>query len=381
MFKIEKRLNRARLGRLSLPSGEVMTPVFMPVATGGTVKTLTQRELDEIGVQMIVCNTYHLYLRPGVEVIKEGGGLNKFIGFTKPILTDSGGFQITSLAELVKITEEGVYFQSHIDGSKHFLTPEKVAQIQKDLLSDIGMCLDCCLGFPLEYKKAREAMVLTTQWARRTLSALHQSPSGQRFFAIVQGGTYLDLRRESAVALIDLDFPGYAIGGLFCGEPSSVSYEIINLLDEILPGERPRYAMGAGYPEDIIECVRAGVDIFDCVLPTRNGRTGTAFTSQGRVLIRNAQYAKDFSPLEEGCECYTCTHFSRAYLRHLFLSEEILGQRLLTYHNLFFYMRLMRLIREAILEERLDTFAQEFLAGYSRQDTEYRRQDAGYRIQ
>jgi queuine tRNA-ribosyltransferase len=360
-FLRNKKLNSARIGTLSLPHGSVATPVFMPVGTQGTVKTISPRELSEIGVEMIVANTYHLYLRPGVEVIQSAGGLNKFTGLNLPILTDSGGFQITSLASLVKISQEGVQFQSHIDGSYHFLTPERVIEIQSIFQNDIAMCLDCCLGFPLEYEKAKEAAKITEEWARRS-----QGISDLTIFAIIQGGTYPDLRKEQAKRLVDLDFPGYAIGGLFLGEPASVSYEIIHLLCEILPEEKPRYVMGAGYPEDIIECVKMGIDMFDCVLPTRNGRTGTAFTSEGRILIRNARYTKDHSPLDPKCDCYTCQNFSRSYLRHLFIAEEILGQRLLTYHNLYFFIKLMARIREAIAEERLESFTKEFFANYKK---------------
>ncbi len=365
-FSIETKEARARVGRLNLPRGEVFTPVFMPVATQGTVKTISPQELVEIGVEMIVCNTYHLYLRPGVEVIKEAGGLSPFIGYKGPILTDSGGFQITSLASLVKITKEGVHFQSHIDGSRHFLTPEKVVEIQIALQSDIGMCLDVCLGFPQEYEKAKEAVVLTEEWAKRS-----KGMEGITLFAIIQGGTYPDLRKATAKRITDLNFPGYAIGGLFLGEPSTVSYDIISILDEILPEECPRYVMGAGYPEDIIECVRRGADIFDCVLPTRNGRTGTAFTSEGRLSVRNAKYTKDFSPLDPNCKCATCQNFSRAYLRHLFIAQEILGQRLLTYHNLYFFINLIKKIREAIRNNKFASFANEFISRYKKEESAY----------
>lgn len=362
-FFLEREVNSARLGKLLLPHGAVSTPVFMPVGTQGTVKTMSPKELKEIGVEMIVANTYHLYLRPGMEVIELAGGLNQFTGITFPILTDSGGFQITSLSSLVKISKEGIQFQSHIDGSYHFFTPEKVVEIQSSFRSDVAMCLDCCLGFPLEYERAKEAMIITEEWAKRS-----KGIADMTVFAIIQGGTYSDLRCESAKRLIDLDFPGYAIGGLFLGEPAVVSYEIIGLLCEILPKDKPRYVMGAGYPEDIIECVRIGVDMFDCVLPTRNGRTGTAFTSEGRVLIRNTKYTKDYSPLDPRCQCYTCQNFARAYLRHLFIAEEILGQRLLTYHNLYFFINLMRQIRSAIEKGGLETFANDFLRGYKREE-------------
>ncbi len=355
--------DKARLGKLYLPHGLVTTPVFMPVGTQGTVKTISPKELAEIGVEMIVANTYHLYLRPGVEVIKSAGGLNKFTNLSIPILTDSGGFQITSLASLVRITEEGIRFQSHIDGSYHFFTPEKVVELQNEFKSDIGMCLDLCLGFPLDSGRAKEAAERSEDWAKRS-----KKLGKINLFAIVQGGTEPKLRRESAKRLVDLDFPGYAIGGLFLGEPSSVSYEMIEVCCEVLPKEKPRYAMGAGYPEDIIECVKRGVDMFDCVLPTRNGRAGTAFTSQGRVLIRNASYTTDFSPLDPDCECETCKNFSRAYLRHLFLANEILGPRLLTYHNLYFFVNLIKKIREAIREGRLEEFSRDFLGKYKREE-------------
>ncbi|MEO0100770.1 MAG: tRNA guanosine(34) transglycosylase Tgt [candidate division WOR-3 bacterium] len=362
-FSLEKKSGSARVGRLELPHGVVETPVFMPVGTQGTVKTMSPKELSEIGVEMIVANTYHLYLRPGVEVIRLAGGLNQFTGIDLPILTDSGGFQITSLSSLVKISREGIQFQSHIDGSYHFFTPEKVIEIQSIFQNDIAMCLDCCLGFPLPYERAKEAVKINTEWAKRS-----KAISRITTFAIIQGGTFSDLRKESAQTLLDLDFPGYAIGGLFLGEPAAVSYEMIKLLSEILPEEKPRYVMGAGYPEDIIECVNMGIDMFDCVLPTRNGRTGTAFTSEGRILIRNARYSKDFSPLDSRCECYTCKNFSRAYLRHLFIAEEILGQRLLTYHNLHFFINLLKQIRSAIREERWENFTRNFLREYKREE-------------
>lgn len=353
---------KARLGKITLPNGEVNTPIFMPVGTQGTVKTITPKELNEIGAEIIVCNTYHLYLRPGTEVIKSGGGLSKFIGWHKPILTDSGGFQIYSLAPLRKINDDGVKFQSHIDGSSHFFTPESVVEIQEKFGSDIAMILDVCPSYPSKYEEAQEAMIQTLNWAERARKVKKQETN---LFGIIQGATYADLRKQSVQATVDLDFSGYAIGGLCLGEPSSVTYEMIDAVRDYIPDKSVCYLMGAGYPEDIIEGVKRGIDMFDCVLPTRNGRTGTAFTSQGRITIRNAQYISDFTPLDPKCNCYTCQSFTRSYLRHLFIAGEHLGPKLLTYHNLYFFLNLIKTIREQIKKDNFLSWSKEFLVNYS----------------
>jgi queuine tRNA-ribosyltransferase len=353
---------KARIGELTLPNGIVNTPIFMPVGTQGTVKTITPQELNEIGAEIIVCNTYHLYLRPGTDVIQSAGGLSKFIGWHKPILTDSGGFQIYSLAPLCKINDDGVKFQSHIDGSSHFFTPESVVQIQENFGSDIAMCLDVCPSYPSTHDVAQEVMIQTLNWAERARKAKKEETN---LFGIIQGATYSDLRKQSAQATVDLDFNGYAIGGLCLGEPSSVTYEMIDAVRNFIPDKSVCYLMGAGYPEDIIEGVRRGVDMFDCVLPTRNGRTGTAFTSFGRITIRNAQYISDFTPLDPNCNCYTCQNFTRSYLRHLFIAGEHLGPKLLTLHNLHFFLNLIKTIRSQIEQDNFLDWSKEFLANYT----------------
>jgi len=351
-FEIAKQDSNslARLGKLYLPNGEVETPVFMPVATQGTVKTISPKELLENQVEMIICNTYHLYLRPGYEVIQNAGGLSRFIGWNRPVATDSGGFQIYSLATLRKIDDEGVKFQSHIDGSLHLFTPELVVKVQEALGSDIMMCLDVCPSYPATIEQASEACSKTTFWAKRSKAVKSESSN---LFGIIQGATYSDLRKKHTKEILEIGFDGYAIGGLCLGEPSNVTYEMVEITVEDLPEDKPRYLMGAGYPEDIIAAVMRGVDIFDCVLPTRNGRTGTAFTSQGRVMIRNAQYIGDYSPLDSKCNCYTCQSFTRSYLRHLFIADEILGPKLLSLHNIHFFIHLMKDIRQAIKEDKL----------------------------
>lgn len=363
-FEILKTIKdcKARLGKLSLPNGIVQTPIFMPVGTQGTVKTITPKELYELGAEIIVCNTYHLYLRPGHKIIESAGGISKFIGWHKPVLTDSGGFQIYSLASLCKITDEGVKFQSHIDGSYHFFTPEFVVEIQESLGSDIAMCLDVCPPYPVSQEVAQEAVQRTLYWAERSKNSKKPDTN---LFGIIQGATYPELRKTSAQATVDLGFNGYAIGGLCLGEPSNVTYEMIDVVRDFIPNEYPCYLMGAGYPEDIIEGVKRGVDIFDCVLPTRNGRTGTAFTSLGRITIRNAQYTSDFTPLDPECECYTCKNFTRAYLRHLFIAGEYLGPKLLTLHNLSFFLTLIKNIRKHIEQEDFLSWSQQFLSRYS----------------
>ncbi len=361
-FEMLKSFNRARLGRLHLPNGVVDTPAFMPVGTQATVKTLSPIELVGAGTQMLVCNTYHLYLRPGHRRIQQLGGIAKFMAWHRPVLTDSGGYQIYSLATLSQINDDGVEFQSHIDGARHYFTPESVVEIQEALGSDIAMCLDECPPFPVSRQNAAQAVVRTTCWAKRCKASARQSTN---LFGIIQGATYLDLRRQSAEQLLALDFPGYALGGLCLGEPSELTYEITAAVCEQIPVGKPRYLMGAGYPEDIINAVAVGVDLFDCVLPTRNGRTGTAFVSSGRILIRNAEYADDDSPLDPACSCDTCRNFTRAYIRHLFIAGEALGPRLLSYHNLYFFQSLTRAIRESIAAGSFADWAKQFLSRYT----------------
>ena len=352
--------------------GEVQTPCFIPVGTQGTVKTISPQELKDCNAEIILSNAYHLFLRPGKEVIKKAGGLHNFMSWERPILTDSGGYQIFSLALLRKISDKGVEFQSHIDGLKHLLTPEDVIQIQNDLGSDIMMSLDECVHYPCAKDHAEVAMKRTLDWAKRskevTKSLGHQvTKSGQRqlLFGIVQGATYEDLRKECANRLIDMDFDGYAIGGVSVGEPKNLRYNIVNLVADLLLKDKPRYLMGVGLPEDIIEAVESGIDMFDCVVPTRYGRNGTAFTSAGKITIRNSPFIEDFTPLDPVCSCYTCKNFSRAYLRHLFNVEEILGLRLVSLHNIYFYLELMHKIREAVSKDKFLEFKKEFLSKYN----------------
>lgn len=341
--------SKARQGTLALLHGNVETPAFMAVATQATVKTFSADEIAALGGQILVANAYHLYLRPGTEVISKAGGLTGFMGWPKPILTDSGGFQVYSLTGLGKITDEGVTFQSHIDGSRHTFTPEKVVEIQRELDTDIWMVLDQPVGYPAEYPEAVRSLERTTAWAKRSLEVF---PDNNRLFGIVQGATYEDLRERSAKEITSLPFKGFAFGGLCLGEPPELTYRLISRIEPILPSDKIRYVMGAGYPEDILEMVSLGVDLFDCVLPTRNGRTASAFTRSGRVNIRNAKFKDDLRPLEDGCGCQCCQKYSRAFLRHLFLADEVLGPRLMSLHNLHFYYTLMREIREAIGEGR-----------------------------
>jgi queuine tRNA-ribosyltransferase len=343
----------ARRGRLHTPHGVVETPAFMPVGTAGTVKGLTQQTLEELNVEILLGNTYHLYLRPGHERIRELGGLHKFMSWRRPILTDSGGFQVFSLAKLRKVTDEGVTFRSHLDGSEHFLSPEKALEIQMALGSDIMMVLDECIAAPATREQAQTAAARTLKWAQqaaRDFAARNSlnAPTGQALFGIVQGGTFADLRKQSARDLIDLDFEGYAIGGLAVGEPHEVTCEMAAEATSVLPAEKPRYLMGVGLPEDIPDYVARGIDMMDCVLPTRNARNGCIFTSRGRLSIRNAQYAGDPKPLDEACSCAVCARYSRAYLRHLFLANEMLGAILATHHNVHFYLDLMGRLRQAI---------------------------------
>lgn len=344
----------ARSGILITPHGEVHTPAFIPVGTVGMVKTLTPEELIDLEAEIILGNTYHLYLRPGVDIIKGLGGLHRFIHWERPILTDSGGFQIYSLSSLRKLTEEGVGFRSHLDGSSHFLTPEKAIEIQESLGSDIAMVLDECTPYPSTYEYTKESMKLTIKWAERCKKA--KTKEEQALFGIVQGGIYTDLRRESTLRLIDIGFDGYAIGGLSVGEGKDEMFKAIEVTAPLLPEDKPRYLMGVGTPEDILKAISMGMDIFDCVMPTRNARNGTLFTRKGKLIIKNAQYKMDENPIEKDCLCYTCKNFSRAYLRHLFMTEGLLALRLNTIHNLHFYLNMMREARKAIEEERFHLF-------------------------
>lgn len=349
----------ARLGQIETAHGVVATPAFMPVATQGTVKATTPHELRALGADIILSNSYHLYLRPGAPLIEQAGGLHQFMGWDGPILTDSGGYQVFSLKDLCRISEEGVQFRSHLDGSKHFLTPETVVQTQERLGVDIAMVLDECVAAPGNYDEAARASALTTRWAARARTA--QTREDQALFAIVQGGIFPDLREQSARELMALDFPGYAVGGLSVGEDPVVTHDVARHAIQFLPQDRPRYLMGVGLPEQLVRYVALGFDMFDCVLPTRNARNGTLFVHGGKLNIRRAEYTTDPRPIEEGCGCYTCQHFSRAYLRHLAMAGEILSARLNTLHNLYFYQQLMRSMRTALAEGRFAEFARPFV--------------------
>lgn len=364
-FKLIKESSdsMARLGELKTPHGIVETPVFMPVGTRATVKAMTPEELKDLGSQIILSNTYHLYLRPGHQLIEEAGGLHKFMNWDGPILTDSGGFQVFSLGDLRKITEEGVEFRSHIDGSKHFISPEKAIEIQNSLGSDIMMVFDECTPYPASYDYTKQSMERTSRWAKRCKD-YHKDWDKQGLFGIVQGGMFKDLREESAKVLVEMDFPGYAIGGLSVGEPRDLMCEILEHTTPFLPKDKPRYNMGVGSPDYLFESVIRGIDMADCVLPTRIARNGTVMTSKGRLVVRNAKYKKDFNKLDEECSCYTCNNYSRAYIRHLFNVDEILGARLATIHNLHFLTNLMENIRTAIKEDRLLSYKDEFYDKY-----------------
>ena len=358
----EDRETGARAGRITTPHGTVETPVFIPVGTQATVKTMSPEELKEIGVEILIANTYHLALRPGAEIIREAGGLHSFMGWDGPLLVDSGGYQVFSLAKLRKITEEGVHFQSHFDGSHRFFSPEEIIKIEEDLGADIIMPLDECTPYPCQEDQAEASMEMTCRWAERSKKAHNES--SQALFGIVQGSFYPDLRKECIETLVDLDFSGYALGGLSVGEDKILTNQIVECCASLLPRDKPRYLMGRGSPVDLVESVKRGMDMFDCAMPTRCGRNGTAFTNSGKVVIKNAGYAEEFIRLDEACQCYTCRNFTRAYLRHLFATDEILGLRLNTWHNLFFYTQLMRRMREAVLEDRFPEFEREFLAKY-----------------
>jgi queuine tRNA-ribosyltransferase len=353
--------SQARLGRMVTPHGEIDTPAFAPVGTQATVKALDPRDLQELGAGLVLANTYHLYLRPGADVVAEVGGLHRFMGWNGPILTDSGGFQVFSLAENRVVSDGGVTFRSHIDGSQHTFTPEMVVHVQEQLGADIIMCLDECAE-PHNRAYNEQALARTHAWAERCRAA--QKRDDQALFGIVQGGIFPDLRRDSARFLAGLHFPGYAIGGLSVGETKEQMYDMLDITTPLLPAGKPRYLMGVGAPEDLLESVARGVDLFDCVLPTRLARNAALFTRQGRLNMRNARFERDPAPVEEGCACYTCRHFSRAYVRHLFKAGEMLAARLATIHNVHFLLQLMREVRAAIAEDRFSTFKEEFLVEY-----------------
>lgn len=353
----------ARLGRLHTPHGVIETPIFMPVGTQATVKAMTPEELKEMNAQIILSNTYHLYMRPGHELVEKAGGLHKFMNWDRPILTDSGGFQVFSLGDLRKIKEEGVEFSSHLDGSKHFISPEKAVEIQTALGADIIMAFDECAPYPADREYVKNSLERTTRWAKRCKDA-HKNTENQALFGIVQGGMYPDLRAQSAKEIMDIGFPGYAVGGLSVGEPKELMYEVLESTTPLLPEDKPRYLMGVGSPDALIEGVIRGIDMFDCVLQTRTGRNGTAMTSQGKVNIKNQKYFDDFSPLDPECDCYTCKNYTKAYLRHLYKAGEILSSRLMTTHNLHFSLNLMKQVRQAIMEDRLLDFRDEFFKKY-----------------
>jgi queuine tRNA-ribosyltransferase len=360
----------ARAGVLSTPHGDVPTPAFMPVGTQGAVKTIAPWELEEIGAPIILANTYHLFLRPGHETVRTLGGLHRFMSWDRAILTDSGGFQVMSLADLNKITDDGVMFRSHLDGSSQFLSPEIATDVQLALGADVIMAFDQCARWPASHDEAAAAHRRTTAWAarsrRRALDAQGRLDGPSALFGIVQGAIYEDLRRESVRAITDLDFPGYAVGGLSVGEPKEAMLDILPLVTSALPADRPRYLMGVGFPEDLLDAIARGVDLFDCVMPTRNARKGTVFTSRGRLVVKNAGYARDESPLDPDCGCAACRRVSRAYLRHLFSVNEMLAMRLASLHSLAFYLRLMREAREAILAGRFAAFSRETRARFGR---------------
>lgn len=348
----------ARLGSVTTPHGTFPTPIFMPVGTQATVKAMTPDELQEVKAGIILANTYHLYIRPGHELIGRMGGLHEFMGWSRPILTDSGGFQVFSLGELCRIKEEGVTFQSHLDGSYHFISPEISIGIQEALGADIIMCFDECPANTVDYEYARKSMEMTSRWAARCKEAKRRDD--QALFGIVQGGRFLDLRARSAADLRSIGFDGYALGGLSVGEEKEVMYGVMEACEPLLPEDRPRYVMGIGTPEDLIEAIYRGYDMFDCVMPTRNARNGMLFTSSGSISIKNARYAEDSSPIDAECGCYVCRNYSRAYLRHLYRAGEILSSRFNTYHNLYYYLNLMERAREAIAQGRFPEFRQNF---------------------
>lgn len=348
----------ARIGVLHTPHGDIETPVFMPVGTQATVKTLTPEELERANAQIILSNTYHLYLRPGEQIVKKAGGLHKFMSWNKPILTDSGGFQVFSLADFRKLDEKGATFKSHLDGSTHFISPEKAIQIENDLGADIIMAFDQCTPYGVDYNQAKKALDLTTNWLERCYNA-HKNPY-QALFPIIQGNFYKDLREKAVKSVLPYVKHGVAIGGLSVGEPKEIMYEMLDHLSPLLPNDVPHYLMGVGSPDCIIEAVLRNVDMMDCVLPTRIARNGTAFTSTGKIVVKNGKYKEDFTPLDENCDCYCCKHYTKAYLRHLLNTGEILGGRMLSLHNITYLTNLMEQIKQAIREDRLLDFREEF---------------------
>jgi queuine tRNA-ribosyltransferase len=353
----------ARLGKVHTPHGSFETPIFMPVGTLATVKTMSPEELKELGAEIILSNTYHLWLRPGHDIVKEAGGLHTFMNWNRPILTDSGGFQVFSLSDLREIKEEGVHFRNHLSGEKLFLSPEGAMEIQNALGSDIMMAFDECPPYPAEFEYMKASVERTSRWAERCLNG-HARPEDQALFGIVQGGEYEELRKQSARDLVSLDFPGYAVGGLSVGEPKDVMNRVLEFTTPHLPENKPRYLMGVGSPDSLIDGAIRGIDMFDCVLPTRIARNGTCMTSEGRLVVRNAKYARDFRPIDEKCDCHVCRTYSRAYIRHLVKANETFGFRLTSYHNLYFLVNLMKQVRQAIREDRLLDFRNEFFEMY-----------------
>jgi queuine tRNA-ribosyltransferase len=351
----------ARTGKIRTPHGDVETPAFAPVASQGTVKALLHEQVEKLGAQLILVNAYHLFLRPGLETIGDSGGIHNFISWPKPILSDSGGFQIYSLSSLVKVTPEGVKFSSHLDGTKVFLRPEDVVDIQCGLGTDIAMALDYFLPFPSTKARLKEAVKMTSLWARRSKERFLEKPARQQLWGITQGSVFWDLRQQSIEDLLAIGFDGYALGGLGIGEPKAELMETLEKADDLLPKDRPRYLMGMGYVEDILEAIDRGIDLFDCVLPTRNARNGTLFSSRGKIVIKNQKYARDKRPIDSSCGCYTCRHFSRAYLRHLYEREEISSAVLNTIHNLYFYLDIFRRIRQSIALDSYREFKRQLL--------------------
>ncbi len=365
LFELVKKDKKARAGILHLAHGDVPTPVFMPVGTQATVKTISPEELYEMGSAIILANAYHLYLRPGIDVIENAGGIHRFMNWKKNVLTDSGGFQVFSLATLNRISDEGLEFQSHIDGSYHFLTPEKSMEIQCRIGADIIMTLDQCIEAGVTYDEAKTALGRTTLWAARCIEEIKKySPLGPFLFGIVQGGTFEDLRRRSAREIMSLGFPGYAVGGLSVGEGKPDLYRMLDIMNDELPGDKPRYLMGVGVPEDILYGIELGIDMFDCVFPTRAARNATVFTNIGKLSLKNLSLKYDLGPLDPGCSCYTCSNYTRSYIRHLFKSQEILGLRLASIHNTHFLINLANLSGKAVMEGRFMEFKNEFLEKY-----------------
>lgn len=359
---VEDKETKARYGKLKLAHGEVETPIFMPVGTQATVKAMLPESLKEIGIKLILSNSYHLYLRPGHKLIEKAGGLHKFMNWDKAILTDSGGFQVFSLNSLRKIKEEGVVFRSHIDGSEHFFTPELAMEIQESLGSDIAMTFDECAPYPATYTQTEEAMIRSLKWAERCKNTHERGD--QALFGIIQGGFFEDLREKSAKEMVDLDFPGYGIGGLSVGEPKDLMFKMLDKVVPFLPKEKPRYLMGVGEPITILEAIERGVDMFDCVLPTRNARNASVFTKNGPISLVRALYKEDFTPIDNDCNCYTCKNYTKAYMRHLFKAKEILAATLSTWHNLYFMEKFLERIRESIKNNTFKKFKEEFLREY-----------------